>query len=55
MHPQDKEETTFMMVDANYYYEVLSFDLKNTGVSLPVAYGQDLPRSDRSLCGGLCG
>jgi len=29
MHPKDKEKTTFMMVDANYYYEVLPFNLKN--------------------------
>jgi len=29
MHPKDKEKTTFMMADANYYYEVMSFGLKN--------------------------
>jgi len=28
MHPKDKEKT-FMTVDTNYYYEVMSFDLKN--------------------------
>jgi len=29
MHPRDKEKTAFMMDGANYYYEVMSFDLKN--------------------------
>jgi len=33
MHPKDKEETNFMMVDTNYYYEVMPFDLKNTGAT----------------------
>jgi len=28
-HPRDKEKTAFMTNDANYYYEVMSFDLKN--------------------------
>jgi len=31
MHPKDKENTTFMTVDANYYYEIMSFGLKNAG------------------------
>jgi len=30
-HPKDKKKTTFMTVDANYYYEVMSFGLKNAG------------------------
>lgn len=29
MHPRDKEKTTFMRAKANYYYEVMSFELKN--------------------------
>jgi len=29
MHPRDKEKTTFTIDDANYFYEVMSFDLKN--------------------------
>jgi len=29
MHPKDKEKTTFMKVDANYYYEVMPFGFKN--------------------------
>jgi len=29
MHPRDKEKTTFMTAAANYYYEVMSFGLKN--------------------------
>jgi len=33
MHPRDKEKTTFMTADANYYYEVMSFSLKNVGVT----------------------
>ena len=33
IHPRDKEKTTFMTVDANYYYEVMSFSLKNTGAT----------------------
>jgi len=28
MHPWDKEKSTFMTDDANYYYKVMSFDLK---------------------------
>ena len=31
MHPRDKEKTTFMTADANYYYEVMPFGLKNAG------------------------
>jgi len=33
MHPQDKEKTTFMTTDANYYYKVMSFGLKNAGAT----------------------
>jgi len=33
MHPKDKEKTTFMVVDANYYYKVMSFGLKNAGAT----------------------
>ena len=33
MHPKDKEKTTFMTVDVNYYYEVMPFGLKNTGAT----------------------
>jgi len=33
MHPMDKEKTTFMTVDANYYYEVMPFILKNAGAT----------------------
>ena len=33
MHPRDKEKTTFMTADANYYYEVMSFSLKNAGAT----------------------
>jgi len=33
MHPRDKEKTTFMTVDANYYYVVMSFGLKNAGAT----------------------
>jgi len=33
MHPRDKEKTTFMTADANYYYEVMPFSLKNAGVT----------------------
>jgi len=33
MHPRDKEKTTFMTADANYYYEVMSFGLKNEGTT----------------------
>ena len=29
MHHRDKENTTFMTTDVNYYYEVMSFGLKN--------------------------
>ena len=31
MHPKDKEKTTFTTDDANYFYEVMSFGLKNAG------------------------
>jgi len=33
MHPRDKEKTTFMTADANYYYEVMPFGLKNAGAT----------------------
>jgi len=33
MHPMDKEKTAFMIDDANYYYEVMSFGLKNAGAT----------------------
>ena len=31
MYPPDKEKTTFIMEEANFYYEVMSFGLKNAG------------------------
>ena len=33
MHPRDKEKRVFMTADANYYYEVISFGLKNAGAT----------------------
>jgi len=33
MHPKDKEKTTFTIDDANYFYEVMSFGLKNAGAT----------------------
>jgi len=33
MHPRDKEKTTFMMDETNYFYEVMPFDLKNAGAA----------------------
>ena len=33
MHPQDKEKTTFVTIDANYYYRVIPFGLKNAGAT----------------------
>ena len=33
MHPKDKEKTTFVTADVNYYYEVMPFGLKNVGVT----------------------
>jgi len=33
MHSWDKEKMTFMTTDANYYYEVIPFDLKNVGAT----------------------
>ena len=33
MHPDDEEKTTFITKDANYYYRVMSFQLKNIGAT----------------------
>ncbi|XP_068503572.1 uncharacterized protein [Phaseolus vulgaris] len=33
MHPKEKEKTVFMTTDANYYYEVTPFSLKNGGAT----------------------
>ena len=33
MHPRDKEKITFMTDSVNYYYEVMSFGLKNAGAT----------------------
>jgi len=33
LHPRDKEKTSFMTDDSNYYYEVMSFGLKNAGAT----------------------
>jgi len=33
MHPRDQEKTTFMTDSNNFYYEVMSFDLKNSGAT----------------------
>jgi len=33
MHSRDKEKTAFMTDEANYYYEVMSFGLKNVGAT----------------------
>jgi len=33
MHPLEKEKMTFVMDDANYYYDVMSFGLKNIGAT----------------------
>ncbi|XP_068492144.1 uncharacterized protein [Phaseolus vulgaris] len=33
MHPRNKEKTTFMTAETNYYYEVMPFGLKNAGVT----------------------
>jgi len=33
MHPKDKEKTTFMTTNANYYYEVMPFGFKNSGAT----------------------
>jgi len=33
MHPKDKEKIAFITVDANYYYEVMSSNLKNAGAT----------------------
>jgi len=33
MHPREKKKTMFMTVDANYYYEVMPFSLKNVGAT----------------------
>lgn len=33
MHTQDEEKTTFITKDANFYYKVMPFGLKNTGTT----------------------
>jgi len=33
MHPRNKEKTTFTTDGANYFYEVMSFGLKNAGAT----------------------
>jgi len=33
MHERDKAQTSFMTEDSNYYYEVMSFGLKNAGAT----------------------
>ena len=33
MHPWHKEKTIFVTDDANYYYRVISFGLKNVGAT----------------------
>jgi len=33
MHQRDKEKMTFMTNDANYFYKVMSLDLKNISVT----------------------
>jgi len=33
MHPWDKEKTTFMTDSNNFYYELMSFSLKNVGAT----------------------
>jgi len=33
MHPRDKEKTTFTIDGANYFYEVMSFGIKNAGAT----------------------
>ena len=33
MHPLDEEKTTFITEDANFYYKVMPFGLKNTSVT----------------------
>jgi len=33
MHQRDKTKITFLTNDVNYYYEVMSFDLKKAGVT----------------------
>jgi len=33
IYQYDKEKTTFITEDANYYYEVMSFGLKNAGAT----------------------
>jgi len=33
MHPRDKDKMAFMTADDNYYYEVMSFGLKNAGAT----------------------
>ena len=33
MHPKDKLKTAFMADDANYFYEVMPFGLKNVGAT----------------------
>jgi len=33
MHPRDRKKTTFMTESNNFYYEVMSFGLKNAGAT----------------------
>lgn len=33
MHALDEEKTTFITKDANFYYKVMPFGLKNTGTT----------------------
>ena len=33
MNPLDEEKTTFITEDANFYYKVMPFGLKNTSVT----------------------
>jgi len=52
MHPKDKEKTTFMMVDANYCYEVMPFSFKNAGAT----YQRLMDKIFKGVIGrGVCG